>query len=352
MLDPDVAEPVHESLDQARRDAAPRDGGRGASWATTTCARCATSAGRDRLRRGHRLPAQAAQHGARRGGRAGGRARPAASSSTTTCARRRDGVWAAGDVIEVPHGLTMLPIRGLTGSHAYAQGRTAGANAAGDDRAYDPVWVPWGLVARRLHDRRLLDRRDAGRRAMGVPYVLAKGVGVSRARYFPGATRTHVKLLAEPGHAAAHRRPGPRRRGRQGALRLPRLRGQARRDARGPGLDGEHLLAADRRAVRADRDRRAERPGRAARAGARRQAAAAVGAGMSALATSSSGCASSAEHHLRIAAMEDLRRATRRARRRPTGRAAAYFWRLRRSCPLYRRVPWEAKETAMQRAAA
>jgi NADH oxidase (H2O2-forming) len=34
--------------------------------------------------------------------------------------------------------------------------------------------------------------------AMGVPYVVAKGVGVSRARYYPGATRTHVKLLAEP----------------------------------------------------------------------------------------------------------------------------------------------------------
>jgi NADH oxidase (H2O2-forming) len=34
---------------------------------------------------------------------------------------------------------------------------------------------------------------------MGVPYIVAKGVGVSRARYYPGATRTHVKLLAEPG---------------------------------------------------------------------------------------------------------------------------------------------------------
>ena len=110
----------------------------------------------------------------------------------------RGGVWAAGDVIEVPHGLTMIPIRGLTGSHAYAQGRTAGANAAGDDRTYDPVWVPWGLVAG--------DYPIGGfslgvtlAQAMGVPYVLAKGVGVSRARYFPGATKTHVKLLAEPG---------------------------------------------------------------------------------------------------------------------------------------------------------
>jgi NADH oxidase (H2O2-forming) len=35
--------------------------------------------------------------------------------------------------------------------------------------------------------------------AMGIPYVVARGVGVSRARYFPGAARTHVKLLAEPG---------------------------------------------------------------------------------------------------------------------------------------------------------
>src|SRR5919201_75644 len=109
-----------------------------------------------------------------------------------------DGVWAAGDVIEVPHGLTMIPIRGLTGSHAYAQGRTAGANAAGDDRAYDPVWVPWGLVAGEY----TIGGFSVGEtlaQAMGIPYVLAKGVGVSRARYFPGATKTHVKLLAEPG---------------------------------------------------------------------------------------------------------------------------------------------------------
>ena len=56
----------------------------------------------------------------------------------------RDGVWAAGDVVEVPHGLSMIPIRGLTGSHAYAQGRTAAFNAAGRDLVYDPVWVPWG----------------------------------------------------------------------------------------------------------------------------------------------------------------------------------------------------------------
>ncbi len=108
-----------------------------------------------------------------------------------------EGVWAAGDVVEVPHGLTMIPIRGLTGSHAYAQGRTAGANAAGGSRAYDPVWVPWGLVG---GDYTIggFSFGETLATAVGVPYVVARGVGVSRARYFPGAERTHVKLLAEP----------------------------------------------------------------------------------------------------------------------------------------------------------
>jgi NADH oxidase (H2O2-forming) len=108
------------------------------------------------------------------------------------------GVWAAGDTVEVPHGLSMLPITGLTGSHAYAQGRVAGANAAGEDRTYDPVWIPWGFMA---GDYTIggFSIGETLAEAMGIPYVVAKGVGVSRARYFPGAARTHVKLLAEPG---------------------------------------------------------------------------------------------------------------------------------------------------------
>jgi NADH oxidase (H2O2-forming) len=108
------------------------------------------------------------------------------------------GVWAAGDLVEVPHGLSMLPISGLTGSHAYSQGRVAGANAAGEDRVYDPVWIPWGFMS---GDYTIggFSIGETLAEAMGIPYVVAKGVGVSRARYFPGAARTHVKLLAEPG---------------------------------------------------------------------------------------------------------------------------------------------------------
>jgi NADH oxidase (H2O2-forming) len=108
------------------------------------------------------------------------------------------GVWAAGDIIEVPHGLSMVPISGLTGSHAYAQGRVAAVNLTGGDLAYDPVWVPWGMVA---GDYTIggFSLGENLAQSLGVPYVLAKGVGVSRARYYPGADKTHVKLLAEPG---------------------------------------------------------------------------------------------------------------------------------------------------------
>src|SRR5579864_6404983 len=57
------------------------------------------------------------------------------------------GVWAAGDCIEVPHSVSQIPIQGLSGSHAYAQGKVAGTNAAGGERRYQPVSVPWGMVA-------------------------------------------------------------------------------------------------------------------------------------------------------------------------------------------------------------
>src|SRR5437764_2467474 len=43
------------------------------------------------------------------------------------------GVWAAGDCIEVPHGVSNVPLQGLSGSHAYSQGKVACTNAAGGD---------------------------------------------------------------------------------------------------------------------------------------------------------------------------------------------------------------------------
>jgi NADH oxidase (H2O2-forming) len=107
------------------------------------------------------------------------------------------GVWAAGDVVEIPHGLNMVPIVGLTGAHAYAQGRVAAVNITGGDLAYDPVWVPWGMVA---GDYTIggFSMGENLAKTIGIPYVLAKGVGITKARYYPGAEKTFVKLLAEP----------------------------------------------------------------------------------------------------------------------------------------------------------
>ncbi|MBO0848396.1 MAG: FAD-dependent oxidoreductase [Pseudonocardia sp.] len=107
-------------------------------------------------------------------------------------------VWSAGDANEIPHGLTGVPLQGLTGSHAYAQGKVAGTNAAGGDRTYRAVYVPWGTPAGKW----VIGGASFGETtatALGIPYVLGVGQGISRARYYPGVKPIKIKLLAEPG---------------------------------------------------------------------------------------------------------------------------------------------------------
>ena len=108
------------------------------------------------------------------------------------------GVYAAGDCTEIPHGLTRVPLQGLTGSHAYAQGKVAGFNAGGGSRTYRAVYVPWGTPAGKW----IIGGASFGETtatALGIPYVLGKAQGISRARYYPGVKPVTVKLLAEPG---------------------------------------------------------------------------------------------------------------------------------------------------------
>jgi NADH oxidase (H2O2-forming) len=107
-------------------------------------------------------------------------------------------VFAAGDCVEVPQGTTGVPVQGLSGSHAYAQGKVAGTNAAGGDRAYQPVYVPWGMVAGKW----MIGGAALGEvaaTALGIPHVVGRATGISRARYYPGVKQVRVKLLAEPG---------------------------------------------------------------------------------------------------------------------------------------------------------
>ncbi|MGH9123934.1 MAG: FAD-dependent oxidoreductase [Acidimicrobiales bacterium] len=107
------------------------------------------------------------------------------------------GVYAAGDCAEIPHGVTSIPIQGLSGSHAYAQGKVAGTNAGGGSRKYQAVYVPWGMVAGKW----MIGGVSFGETladAVGIPYVVGKATGISRARYYPGVKKVIVKLLAEP----------------------------------------------------------------------------------------------------------------------------------------------------------
>ena len=106
-------------------------------------------------------------------------------------------IYAAGDCTEIPHGVSNVPLQGLSGSHAYAQGKTAGTNAAGGTRHYRPVYVPWGMLAGEW----MVGGVSFGETlatALGMAHVVGKAQGITRARYYPGVKPITVKLLAEP----------------------------------------------------------------------------------------------------------------------------------------------------------
>ncbi len=107
------------------------------------------------------------------------------------------GIFAAGDCTEVPHAIAGIPIRGLTATHAVAMGRVAGANAAGGDRWYEPVYGPWAMVAGEIQIGGVALTKTLAE-AMGIPYIIAEAEGFSKARYFPGMKKIRIRLLADP----------------------------------------------------------------------------------------------------------------------------------------------------------
>lgn len=107
-------------------------------------------------------------------------------------------VYAAGDCIEVPHGVANIPLQGLSGSHAYSQGKVAGTNAGGGQRAYQPVYVPWGMVAGKWMIGGVAFGETLAL-ALGIPHVVGIAETATAARYYPDRKPLRVKLLAEPG---------------------------------------------------------------------------------------------------------------------------------------------------------
>lgn len=123
-----------------------------------------------------------------------------------------DDIFAAGDCTEIPHGVSNVPLQGLSGSHAYAQGKTAGVNAGGADRQYRPVYVPWGMLAGEW----MLGGVSFGEvtaSALGLRFVTGIATGITRARYYPGVKPITVKLLADP---ASHKLLGAQMIGGEG----------------------------------------------------------------------------------------------------------------------------------------
>jgi NADH oxidase (H2O2-forming) len=114
-----------------------------------------------------------------------------------TMATSVPGIWAAGDCAEIPHGVSNVPIQGLSGSHAYAQGKVAGVNAVGGRRAYQPVYVPWAMVAGKWMIGGVSFSETLAS-ALGIPFVMGMAQGISRARYYPDVKPVKIKLLAQP----------------------------------------------------------------------------------------------------------------------------------------------------------
>ena len=95
-------------------------------------------------------------------------------------------------------GVTRVPLQGLTGSHAYAQGKDGGVNAGGGQRTQR------GLRAVG-HRGREVDHRGASfgettrYRARNSVRSSGTSQGISRARYYPGGQAREGQTVAQPG---------------------------------------------------------------------------------------------------------------------------------------------------------
>ncbi len=109
-----------------------------------------------------------------------------------------DGVWAAGDCVEVEHRVTGRPVAIALGTHANKQGRVAGINIGGGYATFPGVvGTAMSKVCSLEIARTGLRERDA--EAAGFSFVTATISSDARAGYYPGADRMTVKVLAERG---------------------------------------------------------------------------------------------------------------------------------------------------------
>jgi NADPH-dependent 2,4-dienoyl-CoA reductase/sulfur reductase-like enzyme len=109
-----------------------------------------------------------------------------------------EGIWAAGDCVEVFHRVSRKPAAIALGTHANKQGRVAGVNATGGTATFPGVI---GTAVTKLCEHEVartgLTEREAAR--AGFDAVAATIESTTRAGYYPDATPITVKLVGEKG---------------------------------------------------------------------------------------------------------------------------------------------------------
>ena len=107
-----------------------------------------------------------------------------------------EGIWSAGDCVEVFHRVSRSPVAIALGTHANKQGRVVGVNATGGSLRFPGVI---GTAVTKLCDfevgRTGLNVREAA--AAGFVAVTAKIEATTRAAYYPGSEPITVKVVVE-----------------------------------------------------------------------------------------------------------------------------------------------------------
>src|SRR5690606_15213213 len=107
-----------------------------------------------------------------------------------------EGIYAAGDCVDAIHQVTGERTYVPLGSTANKQGRVADANADGMPFAFGGVA---GTSVAKIFDlevaRTGLTEREA--RAKGLEVAVSSITARDRARYYPGGTDLHVKLIMD-----------------------------------------------------------------------------------------------------------------------------------------------------------
>ncbi|MEU6339760.1 FAD-dependent oxidoreductase [Streptomyces sp. NPDC046977] len=112
--------------------------------------------------------------------------------------RGADGIWAAGDCVEVLNlvsgGMQHIPL----GTHANKQGRVVGTNIGGGYATFPGVV---GTAVSKVCDLEIARTglKASQADAAGLQYVTAVVESTSRARYYPGSAPMTVKAIAERG---------------------------------------------------------------------------------------------------------------------------------------------------------